>query len=707
MATTFMFACNNSILAQKPIKYPTTKKGKEFHTYFGVKVAEPYAWLEDDNSKETAKWVIAQNKVTENYLSQIPYREELRKRMTDLVNYERFGTPFVKDGKYYFFKNDGLQNQSVLYVKNALDGEAEVLLDPNKLSEDGTVALKSVDFSRDGKYMSYAISRSGSDWEEIYVMDLATRKLTDDVIKWAKFSSVSWFEDGFFYSAYDAPTEKGKEFSNVNENHKVYYHKIGTKQAKDPVMYENKEFPKRFYYSFVPDEENAVFIYESGASTGSRLFVNNLKLTDKYNWSFNNYIEIASDNQYRYSVVDMIGDKFYVLTNYNAPKYRLMMGDINNPKIENWVDVIPESEHVLKSAGFTNKKIIATYDQDATTHAYIFSAEGKKLNDIPFPTYGSASFSYDKKEKDIFYSFNSFTFPNTIFKYDINSNKSEVYIEPKVDFTPTNYITEQHFFTSKDGTRVPMYLVYKKGLKKDGNNPTLLYGYGGFNITYRPTFSTYRIPFLDNGGIYVIANIRGGGEYGREWHLAGTKMEKQNVFDDFIAAAEYLISEKYTSSEKLGIIGGSNGGLLVGAVVNQRSDLFKVAIPAVGVMDMLRYHKFTIGWNWASDYGTSEESREMFEYLKAYSPLHNIRNDGTPYPAIMITTADHDDRVVPAHSFKYAAALQAADTGDAPKLIRIDVNAGHGGGKPISKTIDEQTDTYSFVMWNLGIKNVK
>jgi prolyl oligopeptidase len=583
-----------------------------------------------------------------------------------------------------------------LYVKNELNGEAEVLLDPNKLSEDGTVALKSVDFSRNGKYMSYAISRSGSDWEEIYVMDLSTKKLTDDKIEWAKFSSISWCGEGFYYSAYDAPT-KGKEFSNVNEYHKIYYHKIGTEQKEDILFYENKNEPKRFYHAFVPDEENAIFVDESGANNGNRLFVN---IYPRIGYS---EVEIASDDQYEYNVVEMINEKFYILTNYNAPKYRLMVGDIKNPKIENWVDVIPEGEHVLTSAGFTNGKIIATYDQDATTHAYVFSDKGKMLNEIPFPTYGSASFSYDKDEKEIFYSFTSFTFPNTIFKYDINTNKSEVYIEPKVKFSPNDYQTEQHFYTSKDGTKVPLYLVYKKGLKKDGNNPTLLYGYGGFNITYRPTFSTYRIPFLDNGGVYVIANIRGGGEYGEQWHIAGTKLQKQNVFDDFIAAAEYLISKKFTSKEKLAIYGGSNGGLLVGACVNQRPDLFKAAIPAVGVMDMLRYHKFTIGWNWASDYGTSEDNEEMYKCLRGYSPLHNIKNDGTPYPAILITTADHDDRVVPAHSFKYAAQLQASNTGDAPKLIRIDVNAGHGGGKPISKTIDEQTDIYSFIMWNLGI----
>ncbi|MCL2597476.1 MAG: prolyl oligopeptidase family serine peptidase [Paludibacter sp.] len=702
IATTFMFACNNQKTAQnQPINYPETAKCDTcFNVYFGDSIAEPYAWLEDDTSPQTEQWVTAQNVVTQNYLAQIPYREELKKRMTDLVNYEKFGTPFVKNGKYYFFKNDGLQNQNVLYEKNTLDGDAQLLLDPNVLSDDGTVALKGIGFSNDGKYMSYSISRSGSDWEEIYVMDLATKKLADDKIEWAKFPSVSWYKDGFFYSAYDAPTAKGKEFSNVNENQKVYYHKIGTTQKSDMLVYQNKNFPKRFYGANVPDEENAIFFFESGFNNGNRMFVKSLT---KQNAPI---IEIASDDQYEYSVVEMTGDNFYIFTNYNAPKYRLMMGDIKNPKIENWVDVIPESEHVLTSAGFTNGKIIATYDQDATTRAYVLSTDGKQLNEILFPTFGSASFSYDKKEKNIFYSFNSFSFPNTIYKYDITNNKSEIYIEPKVDFVPENYITEQHFYTSKDGTKVSMYLVYKKGLKKNGNNPTLLYGYGGFNITYRPTFSTFRIPFLDNGGVYAIANIRGGGEYGEEWHIAGTKMQKQNVFDDFIAAGEYLISEKFTSKEKLAVLGGSNGGLLIGAVVNQRPDLFKVAIPEVGVMDMLRYHKFTIGWNWASDYGTSEDSKEMFEYLKSYSPLHNIKNDGTPYPAILITTADHDDRVVPAHSFKYAATLQAANTGDAPKIIRIDTKAGHGGGKPISKAIDEQADVYSFIMWNLGINKL-
>ena len=697
MATALLFACGQKQPRQEAIVYPETAKTDSFHVYYGDTVAEPYAWLENDTSAETKEWVAAQNKVTQDYLAKIPFRENLKNRLTELANYEKIGVPFIEKGKYYFFKNDGLQNQSVLYVKNTLDGEAQVLLDPNKLSDDGTVALKGIKFSRDGKYMSYAISRSGSDWEEIYVMDLATRSLTQDKIEWAKFSSVSWCGNGFYYSAYDAP-KKGKEFSNVNEYHKIFYHKIGTAQSADKLFYENKNYPKRFYSSSVPEEENAVFVYEGGAALGNRLFAQDLRKTGS------KVVEIASDDSYDYTVVDMTGDTFYVLTNYKAPKYKLMKGDIANPKIENWTDVIPESENVLLSAGFTNGKMIVSYDKDASVRSYVYSVDGKREREIEFPTFGTASFSYDKKEKEIFYAFTSFTYPTTIFKYDIEANKSEKYIEPKVKFNPEDYTTEQLFYTSKDGTRVPMFLVYKKGLKKNGKNPTLLYGYGGFNISLRPSFSTFRLPFIENGGIYVMANLRGGGEYGEEWHIAGTKMNKQNVFDDFIAAAEFLVKEKYTSAEHLAINGGSNGGLLVGAVTNQRPDLFRVAIPEVGVMDMLRYHLFTIGWNWASDYGRSDDSQEMYRYLKAYSPLHNIKNDGTPYPAILITTADHDDRVVPAHSFKYAAQLQASNTGDAPKLIRIDTKAGHGGGKPITKVIEEETDVYSFIMWNLGMK---
>ncbi len=694
MATTLLFACGSKQPNQEPIDYPKTEKMETAHIYFGDTVQDPYSWLENDTSAKTKAWVDAENKITQDYLSKIPFRENLKKRLTEIVDYEKIGTPFVKNGKYYFYKNDGLQNQSVLYVKNSLDGEAEVLLDPNKLSDDGTVALKGTDFSSDGKYMSYAISRSGSDWEEIYVMDLTSKQLIKDKIEWAKFSSVSWKGDGFFYSAYDAP-KQGKEFSNVNEYHKIFYHKIGTSQSEDKLFYSNSNYPKRFYSSSVPEEESAIFIYEGGANLGNRLFVKDLTSQNSQ------VVEIANDDKYEYAVIDMTGKDFYVMTNYKAPRYRLMKGNIDNPQIENWKEFIPEDENVLVSAGFTNDKMIVSYDKDASIHSFVYSTKGKREQEIEFPTFGSVGFSYDKKSKEIFYSFTSFTYPSTVFKYDITTNKSEEYILPQVKFDPDAYTTEQVFYTSKDGTKVPMFLVYKKGLKKDSNNPTLLYGYGGFNVSLHPYFSTMRLPFLENGGILAIANLRGGGEYGEEWHLAGTKMNKQNVFDDFIAAAEYLISQKYTSSNKLAINGGSNGGLLIGAVTNQRPDLFRVAVPAVGVMDMLRYHLFTIGWNWSSDYGRSDDSKEMYEYLKAYSPLHNIKNDGTKYPAILVTTADHDDRVVPAHSFKYAAQLQASDTGNAPKIIRIDTKAGHGGGKPIAKVIDEYTDVYSFIMYNL------
>ena len=683
--------------AQNNIKYPATAKGNTTDNYFGTVVADPYRWLENDTTKEVAEWVNAENKVTDSYLNAIPFRNSLKERLTGIVDYEKIGAPFAKHGKYYFFKNDGLQNQSVLYVKESLHGEASVLLDPNTLSEDGTVALQGIHFSRDGKFLAYTISRSGSDWQEIFVMDLTTKKLLKDHIVWAKFTGASWCGNGFYYSAYDEPVE-GKEFSNVNENHKIYYHKIGDEQKQDKLFYTNADYPQRFYTADVAEDETVMFISESGSNLGNRLFMKDLR---KPNTPI---IEIASNDKFQYYAMEVIGDMMYFFTNYNAPKYCLMKTTIDNPQIENWTTFVPETENVLRSAGFTNNgQMILTYQKDASVHAYVYTAEGK-LNEIKLPTLGSVNFSFDKNEKDIFYTFTSFTFPATIYKYDINSNKSELFIAPKVQFNPDDYVTEQLFFPSKDGTKIPMFLTYKKGMKLDGNNPVFLYGYGGFNISLTPSFSAMRIPFLENGGIYVQVNLRGGGEYGEAWHLAGTKMQKQNVFDDFISAAEYLIAKKYTNNQKIAIVGGSNGGLLVGACANQRPDLFKVAIPEVGVMDMLRYQKFTIGYNWASDYGTSEDSKEMFEYLYKYSPLHNIKNDNTPYPAILITTADHDDRVVPAHSFKYAAALQAANTGNAPKLIRIDTKAGHGGGKPITKVIEEQADIYSFIMYNLGMK---
>ena len=685
----------NTFGQKSKLTYPITKKDNTVDTYFGVKVADPYRWLENDTTKETAAWVKAQNKVTSSYLEKIPFRNKLKERLTNLTNYEKIGAPFKKNGKYYFYKNDGLQNQSVLYVQNTLDSEPEVFLDPNKLSEDGTVALTGISFSKDGKYFAYTISRSGSDWREVYVMDIATRKLLDDHIQWAKFSGAAWQGDGFYYSAYDAPVA-GKEFSNVNENHKIYYHKIGEPQSKDVLVYQNPKYPKRFYTASVSEDQQALFIFESGEGRGNALYMKNLTKADAP------IEQLASDFNYEYSPIEVIGNKIFFSTNFGAPKSKIMVADINSPKLENWKVLVPESTSVLSGAEVIGGKLMLTYDKDASNHAFVYNTDGKLLHEVKLPSLGSVGFSGDKDEKDAFFIFTSFTFPGAVYKYNVDTNESSLYRAPKVNFNPEDFVTEQVFYPSKDGTKIPMFLTYKKGLKKNGSNPVFLYAYGGFNISLNPSFSTFRIPFLENGGIYAQANLRGGGEYGEEWHIAGTKMHKQNVFDDFISAAEYLIANKYTSKSKVAIVGGSNGGLLIGACVNQRPDLFKVAIPEVGVMDMLRYHKFTIGWNWASDYGTSEDSKEMFDYLHAYSPLHTFKK-GITYPAIMVTTADHDDRVVPAHSFKYAATLQEASNKKNPALIRIDSKAGHGSGKPISKVIDEQADIYSFIMYNMSI----
>ncbi|MDR1722489.1 MAG: prolyl oligopeptidase family serine peptidase [Tannerella sp.] len=688
------------------LKYPVAEKQDVTDDYFGVTVADPYRWLEDDTTQAVAEWVEAENIVTQEYLSKIPFREQLKQRLTEIYNYEKISAPYKnkKTGKYYFSKNDGLQNQSVYYEKQTLDGEATVLLDPNKLSDDGTVALSGMSFSNDGKYLAYTISRSGSDWREIYVMDLATKQLTQDHILWAKFSGASWHGSGFYYSAYDAPTE-GKEFSNVNENHKIYYHKLGSPQSEDVLVYQNKNYPKRFYSAWVDEDEKVLFVSESGEGLGNNLFFCDLrgKRISDFRFQISDFKQLTENHDFEYEPVEVIGETIYFYTNYDAPKYRLMKTNIAKPALANWTDVVPEAEDVLNNVAFIGGKMILTYTKDASDHAFVYSIAGVREHEVALPTFGSVGFSGDKDDKETFYTFTSFTFPSTIYKYDIEKNTSELYLAPNVKFTPEDYVTEQVFYPSKDGTKIPMFLTYKKGLECDGTNPVLLYGYGGFNISLLPSFSAMRILFLENGGVYAQANLRGGGEYGEEWHLAGTKLHKQNVFDDFIAAAEYLISEKYTSPAKICISGGSNGGLLVGAVVNQRPDLFAAALPAVGVMDMLRYHKFTIGWNWASDYGTSEDSKEMFDYLHGYSPLHTIRNDGTPYPAILATTADHDDRVVPAHTFKYMATLQAANTGTKPKLVRIETKAGHGAGKPVSKIIDENADTYSFAMYNLGM----
>lgn len=685
-----------TMASAQSINYPKTMKDGTVDDYFGTKVADPYRWLENDTSQQTAAWVEAENEVTNAYLQKIPFRKKLLNRLKEVANYEKIGMPFKKHGKWYFSKNDGLQNQSVIYVMDQLGGTPRVFLDPNKLSTDGTVALKGLSFSNDGKYAAYSISRSGSDWQEFYVIDLQTGQLTKDHIEWAKFSGASWYQDGFFYSAYDAPTE-GKEYSNVNEGHKIYYHRIGTPQSKDVLFYQNPAYPKRFYDVEVNEEETVMFLYESGAGAGNNLFVRDLRVPNSQ------FIQMTSDMDYQYAPMEVYGDTIYLYTNYDAPKNRLMTADIHHPGLSNWKELVPEQAEVLESAEVVDHRLILTYSKDASNHAYVHRLDGSRMHEIQLPSVGSVSFSGKKNEKECFYSFTSFTVPGTIYRYDIDSNTSTLFVAPKVKFRLDDYKSEQVFFKSKDGTSIPMFLTYKKGIKRNGKNPVYLYGYGGFNISLSPSFSAIRIPFLENGGIYAQVNLRGGSEYGEEWHLAGTKMRKQNVFDDFIGAAEWLIAENYTTPEKIAIVGGSNGGLLVGACMTQRPDLFAVAIPQVGVMDMLRYHKFTIGWNWASDYGTSEDSREMFEYLLGYSPLHNLK-PGVSYPATLVTTADHDDRVVPAHSFKFAATLQECHVGNNPVLIRIDTKAGHGGGKPMAKILEEQADIYGFIMHNLKMK---
>ena len=685
-----------SCAQQKAISYPQTATVDTVDTYFGVSVPDPYRWLENDTSAATASWVKAQNEITNNYLEHIPFRQDLLKRLTELANYERISAPFKKHGKYYFYKNDGLQNQSVLYVQDALNSEARVFLDPNKLSDDGTVALTSLSFSNNGKYAAYTISRSGSDWREIYVMDVATGSLLDDHITWAKFTDAAWQGDGFYYSAYDAPS-KGKEFSNVNEHHKIYYHKLGEPQQNDRLVYENKVYPKRFYTAQVSEDERVLFIYESGEGRGNALFMQDLTQKSAP------VVQLASDFDYQYTPIEVIGNRIYFFTNYQAAKNKIMAAELQSPELANWKEVVPEKEQVLSDVRVIGGKLFLTYDKDASNHAYVYDLQGKELQEIELPSLGSVSFNGDKDDEECFFSFTSFTIPGATYKYDVQKNSYELFRAPKVKFHSDDFVTEQVFFTSKDGAKIPMFLTYQKGLKKNGKNPVFLYGYGGFNISLYPSFSINRIPFLENGGIYVQVNLRGGSEYGEDWHVAGTKMQKQNVFNDFIAAAEYLIDNKYTNPQKIAIVGGSNGGLLVGACMTQRPDLFRVAIPQVGVMDMLRYHKFTIGWNWASDYGTSEDSKEMFEYLKGYSPLHNLKK-GTKYPATLVTTADHDDRVVPAHSFKFAATLQACNEGSNPTLIRIDSKAGHGAGKPMSKILEEQADVYGFIMYNLNMK---
>ena len=678
----------------EPVQYPETKKCDTVDNYFGTAVPDPYRWLEDDYSEETANWVKAQNAVTQQFLSQIPYRDQMKSHLMEIMNYPKEGAPWKKGDRYFFYRNDGLQNQSVLYYKNTLDGEAVELLDPNKLSDDGTVALSTLDISDDGNYLGYAISRNGSDWQEIYVKNIETGEVLNDHLVWVKFSGIAWKDDGFFYSRFPEPKN---ELSGVNENGKLYYHKIGTEQSADKLAYEDRTNPNISFSADVVNKRYLV-IYGSESTSGNSLYFKDL---DKKNAQFVKVVTTFEDD---YSVVDELDGNLLVMTNHDAPEYKVVSIPMDNPAPENWKDVIPAAKEVLAGVSHIGKRLIANYTKDARSLVKIFDESGKFLDNLDNDMIGSiGGFAGEPEETETFYTVTSYITPATIYRYDITNNKSTLYKKSEINFNSDDYTTEQVFYTSKDGTKVPMFITHKKGIKLDGNNPTLLYGYGGFNISLTPGFSVTRIAWLEQGGVLAVANLRGGGEYGRAWHEAGTKLQKQNVFDDCIAAAEYLIAQGYTNPEKLALQGGSNGGLLVGAVVNQRPDLFAVAIPQVGVMDMLRYHKFTIGRYWAVDYGTSEDSKEMFEYLYKYSPLHSIQN-GVEYPAILVTTADHDDRVVPAHSFKYVAALQNSDIGDRPHLIRIESNAGHGGGKPLDKTIEETVDMFSFIFFNMGIE---
>ena len=681
--------------------YPVTKKVEQVDDYFGTKVYDPYRWLEDETSPETKAWVDDQNRVTFGYLDKIPFREKLKARLTELYNYPRINAPFHYGDTYFFTKNDGLQNQNVYYIQKGVNGKAEVFIDPNKFSADGTSVLSAFSPSTDAKYLAYGISQGGSDWVTLSVMEIGTRNKLADEINWMKSSGVSWQGDGFYYSRYPEPA-KGKELSSKNEFHSVYFHKVGTPQSSDILVYDDKQNPQRFHNVGTTEDERFLLltVSERGkGKNGNALFYRDLS---KGETEFSPIVaEITNDS---FGVIDNVGDKFLMRTNKNAPNGRVVLVDPKNPAEKNWQEVLPERSEPLQGAGTAGGKLFASWRKDVATRAYVFSLDGKLENEVVLPGVGSAGgFGGWRDDQYVFYGFNSFNFPPTIYKYDIATKKSTVFRTVDVPgFKPENYETKQVFYNSKDGTRVPMFLVYKKGLKLDGNNPTVLYGYGGFNVVTSPSFSSLRMALLEQGVVYASANMRGGGEYGEKWHEAGTKLKKQNVFDDFIAAAEWLIANKYTSSSKLAIQGGSNGGLLVGAVANQRPELFRVVIEQAGVMDMLRFQKFTIGWNWIADYGSSEASEAEFKAIYAYSPIHNVKA-GAKYPSTLITTADHDDRVVPAHNYKYAAALQAAQGGPNPILIRIDTNSAHGASNT-TKSIEQTRDIFAFLFENLGVE---
>lgn len=680
-------------------QYPETKKESQTDTYFGTAVADPYRWLENDNSAETKEWVTAQNKVTFGFLDQIPYRKQWFSELESLNNYPKYSSPFRNHDYFYFYKNDGLQNQSVLYRQKGLNGQPELVLDPNKFSTDATTSLAAFSLSKNGRYAVVGKSAGGSDWRTFFVMDMQTLQYLPDSLAWVKVSGASWLGDGFFYSRYPS-TGAGKELSTKNENHQVYYHKVGTSQSEDKLVYEDATKPLAFHGVYTDEDERYVFLNIADRSKfkGNAVWYYDNQSSDK------TFKPIIKDpGEYSYSLVDVKDGKFIVSTNDGARNTRIVLVDPANPDSKNWKTIIAEKPENIVSISTAGGKMFITYIKDVTSRVYVYDYNGKLEREVKLPALGTCGgFGGEKDDKSVFYTFTSFTFPPTIYKYDIASGKSEVFRRPEVKFTPEDYVTEQVFYPSKDGTKVPMFIVYKKGLKMDGKNPTMLYAYGGFNVSTNPGFSPTRISWLNKGGIYVSANLRGGNEYGEKWHEAGMLLKKQNVFDDFIAAAEYLIAKKYCDNNHLAIYGGSNGGLLVGAVANQRPELFKVVIPAVGVMDMLRFHKFTIGFNWIAEYGSSEKSAEEFKYLYGYSPMHNIRSNAN-FPATLVTTADHDDRVVPAHSFKYIATLQETNkNAKNPLMIRVDVNSGHGASN-LKKGLETTADIYSFIFYNMGV----
>lgn len=697
LLSVFAACSGNEKKEQAKLHYPSTRKVDTVDTYFGTKVADPYHWLEDDKSAETGEWVKAQNSVTYDYLSKIPFRDKIKERLTKIWNFEKRSALFKKKNYYFFYKNDGIQNQSVLYVQDGLKGTPKILLDLNTLATDGTVSLGGLAISKDAKYLAYSINRAGSDWSEIYVMEIESGKKLTDEIKWVKFSDIAWKDHGFYYSAYDAPKKGKSELSNKNEYHKIFFHQIGDIQSKDALVYEDKQHPLRNFSASTTEDQKLLMISGSESTSGTSLFIKEL---DKPHSVF---ITLVDNFENNYTVIHNDGNKLFVVTDKGAPKYQLLEIDIHDkPNYENWKKIIPESNDLLEGVSICNGKFVAKYLKDVTTRLYVYDIDGKKEKEIQLPGICKVdAFDSDKDDSLAFFTYNTFTAPPIVYKYNIINNKIDVWFKSEIDFKSDEYETKQVFYPSKDGTKIPMFITHKKGIVLDGNNPCFLFGYGGFNSYYSPEFKIDRAVFLENGGVYAVPGLRGGGDYGEDWHKAGIKCLKQNVFDDFISAAEYLFKEKYTCSSKLAIHGRSNGGLLIGAVMTQRPDLAKVAIPTVGVMDMLRYHKFTIGWAWASDYGTSD-SLNYFNCLIKYSPLHNIKE--VEYPATLVTTGDHDDRVVPAHSFKFIATLQEKQKGNNPVLVRIDTNAGHGSGKPTSKQIDEFSDIWSFVFYNLGMK---